>query len=119
MRAATIIDKIAPPKGPVNTKFAQTGGGTYNWVEMKPKPVTSLTFGSVTLDWAKVAGSSSSPRTEAVSPGGTSSRKWSPISGVPRRAHQPRRGGRRRRVPGQYHERRADRRRRRTRSRTS
>ncbi|HXU07292.1 MAG TPA: phage major capsid protein [Polyangia bacterium] len=59
MRAATIIDKIGGLyKVPFNTKIpAQTGGGTYNWVgEMKPKPVTSLTFGSVTLDWAKVAG---------------------------------------------------------------
>jgi len=59
MRAATIIDRIVGlNQVPFNTKIpAQTGGGTYNWVgEMKPKPVTSLTFGSVTLDWAKVAG---------------------------------------------------------------
>jgi len=59
MRAATIIDKIRGLyKVPFNTKIpAQTGGGTYSWVgEMKPKPVTGLTFGSVTLDWAKVAG---------------------------------------------------------------
>jgi len=59
MRAATIIDKISGLyKVPFNTKIpAQTGGGTYGWVgEMKPKPVTALTFGSVTLDWAKVAG---------------------------------------------------------------
>ena len=59
MRAATIIDKISGLyKVPFNTKIPQqTGGGTYNWVgEMKPKPVTALTFGSVSLDWAKVAG---------------------------------------------------------------
>jgi HK97 family phage major capsid protein/HK97 family phage prohead protease len=59
MRAATIIDQISGlRKVPFNTKIpAQTGGGTYNWVgEMKPKPVSALTFGSVTLDWAKVAG---------------------------------------------------------------
>ena len=59
MRAATIIDRIVSlNQVPFNTKIpAQTGGGTYNWVgEMNPKPVTSLTFGSVTLDWAKVAG---------------------------------------------------------------
>jgi HK97 family phage major capsid protein/HK97 family phage prohead protease len=59
MRAATIIDQIGNLyKVPFNTKIPQqTGGGTYNWVgEMKPKPLTSLTLGSVTLDWAKVAG---------------------------------------------------------------
>jgi len=59
MRAATIIDKIGGfNEVPFNTKIPmQTGGGTYSWVgEMKPKPVTSLTFGSVALDWAKVAG---------------------------------------------------------------
>lgn len=59
MRAATIIDQISGLyKVPFNTKIPQqTGGGTYSWVgEMKPKPVTALTFGSVTLDWAKVAG---------------------------------------------------------------
>jgi len=58
MRAATILDKLSLYKVPFNTKIpAQTGGGTYGWVgEMKPKPVTSAAFGSVTLDWAKVAG---------------------------------------------------------------
>jgi HK97 family phage major capsid protein/HK97 family phage prohead protease len=59
MRAATIIDKISGlNKVPFNTKIpTQTGGGTFNWVgEMKPKPVTSMAFSSVTLDWAKVAG---------------------------------------------------------------
>jgi HK97 family phage major capsid protein/HK97 family phage prohead protease len=59
MRAATIIDQISGLYTvPFNTKVPQqTGGGTYNWVgEAKPKPVTSLTFASVTLDWAKVAG---------------------------------------------------------------
>lgn len=59
MRAATIIDQISGlNKVPFNTKIPmQTGGGTFNWVgEMKPKPVTSMAFSSVSLDWAKVAG---------------------------------------------------------------
>jgi len=58
LRAATIVDQISGLyKVPFNAKIPQqTGGGTYSWVgELKPKPVTSLTFGSVTLDWAKVA----------------------------------------------------------------
>jgi len=58
LRAATIVDQISGLyKVPFNAKIPQqTGGGTYNWVgELKPKPVTSLTFGSVTLDWAKIA----------------------------------------------------------------
>jgi HK97 family phage major capsid protein len=59
LRAATIVDKIPGLySAPFNTKIPQqTGGGTYNWVgEVKPKPVTALTFASVTLDWSKVAG---------------------------------------------------------------
>jgi HK97 family phage major capsid protein/HK97 family phage prohead protease len=58
LRAATIVDQISGLyRVPFNAKIPQqTGGGTYGWVgELKPKPVTSLTFGSVTLDWAKVA----------------------------------------------------------------
>ncbi|HZD64439.1 MAG TPA: phage major capsid protein [Xanthobacteraceae bacterium] len=59
MRAATIIDQVSGlRKVPFNTKIPmQLTGGTYSWVgEMKPKPVTSLTFGSASLDWAKCAG---------------------------------------------------------------
>jgi HK97 family phage major capsid protein/HK97 family phage prohead protease len=59
LRAATIVDKIPGLYSvPFNVKIPQqTAGGTYNWVgEVKPKPVTALTFASVTLDWAKVAG---------------------------------------------------------------
>jgi HK97 family phage major capsid protein/HK97 family phage prohead protease len=59
LRNATIVDRIPGLYTvPFNVKIPQqTGGGTYGWVgEAKPKPVTSLTFASLTLDWAKVAG---------------------------------------------------------------
>ncbi len=59
LRAATILGKIPGLRVvPFNTLIPkQTAGGSYNWVgEAKPKPVTSLAFGSVSLGYAKAAG---------------------------------------------------------------
>lgn len=59
LRPATIIGRIPGlRKVPFNISVPmQTGGGTYGWVgENRPKPVTSATFDSVTLRWAKAAG---------------------------------------------------------------
>lgn len=59
LRPATIIGRIPGLQlVPFNIAVpSQTAGGTYQWVgESKPKPVTSATFGNVTLRWAKAAG---------------------------------------------------------------
>jgi Predicted phage phi-C31 gp36 major capsid-like protein len=58
LRPVTAIGKIGLHKVPFNTKIpTQTGGGTYGWVgEQKPKPVTKLTFSSVTVPYHKTAG---------------------------------------------------------------
>lgn len=59
LRPATIIGRIPGLRNvPFNISIpSQTGGGTYDWVgEAAAKPVTSATFGSVTLRWAKAAG---------------------------------------------------------------
>ena len=59
LRAATILGKIPNLRiVPFNTLVPkQTAGGSYQWVgEGKPKPVTSLAFGSVSLGYAKAAG---------------------------------------------------------------
>lgn len=59
LRPATIIGRLASLRRvPFNVRMPkQTGGGTYGWVgESKPKPVGKLTFGDVTLRWAKAAG---------------------------------------------------------------
>jgi HK97 family phage major capsid protein len=59
LRPATLIDRIP---GIVSVPFnirvpAQTGGGTYGWVgESLSKPVTKLSFASVTLTIHKAAG---------------------------------------------------------------
>lgn len=58
LRPATIIGRIPGLRRvPFNvTVPIQSGGGTYGWVgEGVAKPVTSLTFTSVTLRWMKVA----------------------------------------------------------------
>jgi HK97 family phage major capsid protein/HK97 family phage prohead protease len=59
LRAATILGRIAGfRRVPFNVAVPlQSGAGTYQWVgEAVGKPVTSLTFSSVTLRWAKAAG---------------------------------------------------------------
>jgi HK97 family phage major capsid protein len=58
LRPKTAIGQIGLKKVPFNTKIpAQTGGGTYGWVgEQKPKPVTKLTFSSLTVPYHKTAG---------------------------------------------------------------
>ena len=59
LRAATILGKIPNFRQvPFNVQIpTQTAGGTYNWVgEAKPKPLTTLAFGTATLTWAKAAG---------------------------------------------------------------
>jgi HK97 family phage major capsid protein/HK97 family phage prohead protease len=59
LRPATILGRIPGLRRvPFNVAIpVQTGGGTYGWVgEARGKPVTSLTFDSVTLRWAKAAG---------------------------------------------------------------
>lgn len=59
LRPATIIGRIPGLRRvPFNVAVpVQTGAGTYGWVgEAAGKQVTSLTFSSVTLRWAKAAG---------------------------------------------------------------
>jgi HK97 family phage major capsid protein len=59
LRPATIIGRIPGLRRvPFNTNVPiQTGGGTYGWVgQGAPKPVTSLTFGTVGLGITKCAG---------------------------------------------------------------
>lgn len=59
LRATTIMGRIPGLRRvPFNIAVpVQTGSGSYTWVgEAAPKPVTSLTFSSVTLRWAKAAG---------------------------------------------------------------
>ncbi len=59
LRPATILGKIPGLRQvPFNVKVPmQTAGGTYGWVgEGKPKPLTSLAFGSDSLGMTKVAG---------------------------------------------------------------
>ncbi len=59
LRAATVLGKIPNFRMvPFNVQIpTQTAGGTYNWVgEAKPKPMTTLAFGTATLTWAKAAG---------------------------------------------------------------
>ena len=59
LRPATILGKIPGLRDvPFNCKVPkQTAGGSYGWVgEAKPKPLTSLAFGSESLGIAKVAG---------------------------------------------------------------
>lgn len=59
LRAATVIGRIPGLRRvPFNvTVPVQSGGGTYTWVgEGVAKPVTKLTFTSVTLRWMKTAG---------------------------------------------------------------
>lgn len=59
LRAATIMGRIPGlRKVPFNVAVpVMTGGGSFNWVgEAAGKPVTSQTFTSVTLRWAKAAG---------------------------------------------------------------
>lgn len=59
LRPQTILGRIPNLREvPFNVRMPkQTGGGTYGWVgEGAPKPVGKLTFGEVTLRWAKAAG---------------------------------------------------------------
>jgi hypothetical protein len=59
LRPLTIIGRIPGlTRVPFKVKIPrQTGGATVNWVgEGAPKPLTSLAFDSVTLDFAKIAG---------------------------------------------------------------
>ncbi len=59
LRPATIVGRLpALRRVPFNVRMpAQTGGGTYGWVgEGAAKPVGKLTFGEITLRWAKAAG---------------------------------------------------------------
>ena len=59
LRAATILGKIQGFRNvPFNTSVpTQTAGGTYNWVgEAKPKPMTTLGFGTSSLTISKAAG---------------------------------------------------------------
>lgn len=59
LRAATILGKIGGLRNvPFNVDIpAQTGTGAVNWVgQGLPKPVSAMAFGSVNLDFAKVAG---------------------------------------------------------------
>jgi HK97 family phage major capsid protein len=59
LRPATVIGQISGFRNvPFNTKVpSQTAGGTYGWVgEAKPKPLTALSFASVSLTWSKIAG---------------------------------------------------------------
>lgn len=59
LRPATIVGRLTGLRRvPFNVRMPkQTGGGTYGWVgEGAPKPVGKLTFGEVTLKWAKAAG---------------------------------------------------------------
>lgn len=59
LRPATILGRIPGLRQvPFNIAVPlQTGGGSYGWVgEGANKPVTSLTFDSATLRWAKAAG---------------------------------------------------------------
>lgn len=59
LRPATLIGRIPNLRRvPFNVSMpSQTGGGTYKWVgEGKPKPLTNMAFGSVTLGMAKAAG---------------------------------------------------------------
>jgi HK97 family phage major capsid protein len=59
LRPKTIIGNLpALRKVPFNVSVpAQTGGGTYGWVgQTKPKPLTALTFATVSLGFAKIAG---------------------------------------------------------------
>lgn len=59
LRPLTIIGRMPGlTRVPFKVKIPrQTGGATVNWVgEGAPKPLTSLAFDSVTLDFAKIAG---------------------------------------------------------------
>lgn len=59
LRPATILGRIQGKRSvPFNTAVPiETAGGTFQWVgESVAKPVTSLTFSSATLRWAKAAG---------------------------------------------------------------
>lgn len=59
LRPQTIVGRIPSIRRvPFNVRLPrQTGGGVYQWVgEGKAKPVGSLAFDTVTLQWAKVAG---------------------------------------------------------------
>lgn len=59
LRPLTIIGRIVGlTRVPFKVKIGrQTGGATVNWVgEGAPKPLTSMAFDSVTLDFAKIAG---------------------------------------------------------------
>lgn len=64
LRPATILGKFGTNgvpsmrQVPFNIKMpSQTGGSTVNWVgQMAPKPVSALTFASLTLDFTKTAG---------------------------------------------------------------
>lgn len=59
LRPKTIIGNIPNLRHvPFNISMpSQTGGGTYKWVgENKPKPLTNMAFGSVSLGMAKASG---------------------------------------------------------------
>lgn len=59
LRPATLVGRIPGLRSvPFNVAVPlQSGGGTYGWVgESVTKPVTSLTVGSATLRWSKIAG---------------------------------------------------------------
>ena len=59
LRPKTIVGRLTGLRRvPFNTSVpAQTGGGSYGWVgEGRPKPVTSLAFGTTSLTFAKIAG---------------------------------------------------------------